>query len=63
MAYGVSGSASPVRLNIQGYGVEKDALPMEDSNLPAAPYKIPPILWMFILLIAGYAIIRKVMED
>lgn len=44
--------------NAQGF----DSIPSEEKpNMQ--PYKIPPIVWVFVLLIGGYLGIRYVMED
>ncbi len=34
-----------------------------DQTAAAAPYKIPPAVWIFVLGVVGYFIVRGMVED
>ncbi len=62
MAGNVAGAARPVMLDLQGYGNQEEGF-IEEGKAPAVAYKIPPVVWMIVFLIAGYLGMRFVMED
>jgi len=64
MAGNMSGSASPVMIGLPGYGNMKSAFQdTDETKLPAAVYKIPPVVWPVLLLLVGYFGVRYIMED
>lgn len=60
---------SPVVISLPGYAQNlPGALPTISSNESSGidsgtTYTIPPVIWMFIFLIAGYVGLRMMLED
>lgn len=62
----ISGSASPVLLDLPGYGItggKEEAFEQDASKLPEPVYSIPPVVWVVVFLVGGYLGIRWIMED
>lgn len=56
--------ASPVMISLDGYSTgEYPISAQEDTKGESVIYKIPPVFWMFLFLLVGYAGMRYVMED
>jgi len=57
---------APTSFEIPGYNVP-DAAPANangnDRQRPAAPYSIPPAVWMVVFLVVGYMGVRFLMEE
>lgn len=54
---------NPTAFSIPGYDVPEAFPQREASETKAAPYAIPPVVWMFILLLVGYMGVRMLLED